>query len=50
MLRVKMSADEKKRFQALADDRNLSFSAYVRMILQEKYTMKEQRAAQRANR
>jgi hypothetical protein len=38
MLRVKMTADEEKRFKALADERGLSFSSYVRMILQCQYT------------
>lgn len=50
MLRVKMTADEEKRFRGLADERSLSFSAYVRMILQEKYAERKERRAQASKR
>jgi antitoxin component of RelBE/YafQ-DinJ toxin-antitoxin module len=37
MLRVKMDAGEYARFKELADTRGLSFSTYVRLMLQDKW-------------
>lgn len=48
MLRVKMSRNEEKRFRSLADEVNLTFSAYVRMVLEEKHReRKEEHKAKR---
>lgn len=37
MLRVKLSKEEERRYRALAESHNLTFSSYVRMILEEKH-------------
>lgn len=47
MLRVKLNTDERKHAETLAAEKGLNVSAYVRMLVQEKYSARSRRRSSR---